>query len=122
MKQNTDIRISQLIYFIVFAFNLTMMVSLMVIMVFLSIGCIPSTFSQGNLKCTTDLIMEYEAIKDLWWNRSYMIPHINHKNYIRMLAEFVSKNDSKQEGPKDIGKTTGLYLFQKQQKRGISSF
>ena len=76
-----------------------MMVSLVAmvpIVVFLSL----STLSQGNLECTiamdcttdrvTAIITEYEAILDSWWNRSHEIPHINHKEYIRAVADFVS--------------------------------
>ena len=54
-------------------------------------------------------------IQILTINHINLIPHINHKEYIRLVADFVFRKDNKQAliigGPKHIGKTTGLYFF-----------
>ena len=56
----------------------------------------------------------YEEVKELWWNHLNTLPHLDSKEYIHKLVDFIYDEDSNKSyclivgGAKDIGKTTGI--------------
>ena len=75
------------------------------------IGQIPEDYRKSRGK---SLLNSYEEVKDFWWNHLNTLPHLDSKEYIHKLVDFINDEDSKISyclivgGAKDIGKTTGI--------------
>ena len=95
---------------------------------------VPLSLSSGKAECpevlekhkamekVSDILSAYEAVLDsLWNNYPDIFPYINIEEYIYEMADFVVNLRSRKSaliigGSKDIGKSSGIFVFTSRRK------
>ena len=78
------------------------------------VGKIPVKDEDYRKSRGKSLLNSYEEVKDFWWNHLNTLPHLDSKEYIHNLIDFINDEDSKISyclivgGAKNIGKTSGI--------------
>ena len=73
------------------------------------VGQIPVKDEDYRKSRGKSLLNSYEEVKDFWWNHLNTLPHLDSKEYIHKLVDFIDDEDSNISyclivgGTKDIG-------------------